>query len=148
MMKFMCFEQEFPGLIRQVQLTLKSSWTKFSALVPITIPKILWKALLSTPQHISMDILVFINSFTPGRCGSNYKSVISKHMLQIKFMSTSWEIALRGMPQNTFDDFPTHFRVWYDISNIFCNMFQVMNRCFHGVIWRHMASPSTNELTN
>ena len=33
-----------------------------------------------------------------------YKSVISKHMLRNKFMSASCEIALRWMPQNTFDD--------------------------------------------
>ena len=31
------------------------------------------------------------------------KDVMPEHMLQIKFKSTS-EIALRWMPQNTFDD--------------------------------------------
>ena len=33
----------------------------------------------------------------------NFKSVIYEHILQIKFMSTFCEIALRWMPQNIFD---------------------------------------------
>ena len=45
------------------------------------------------------------NSYSPGRCGSNFKHVISEHMLWInKFMGTSCENALRWMPQTTFDD--------------------------------------------
>ena len=44
------------------------------------------------------------NSLVPGWCGWNFKSVISKHMLWIKFMSTCCEIVFRWMPQNTFDD--------------------------------------------
>ena len=36
-----------------------------------------------------------LNSVVPGRCGSDFKSVISKHMPQIKLMSTSCKIALR-----------------------------------------------------
>ena len=35
------------------------------------------------------------NSLATERCGSNLNSVISEHMLQIKFMSTYPEIALR-----------------------------------------------------
>ena len=38
------------------------------------------------------------------RCGSDYKSVILEHMLQIKFMGTSCENALSWMPRNVFDD--------------------------------------------
>ena len=34
----------------------------------------------------------------------NLKSVISEHCLRIKFLSSSCEIDLRWMPQNTFDD--------------------------------------------
>ena len=45
-----------------------------------------------------------VNSLTPGRCGGNFKDVISKHMLWIKFLSTASDIALRWMPQITFDD--------------------------------------------
>ena len=37
-----------------------------------------------------------------GRCGSNFKSIIFKRMLRIKLVSTC-EIALRWMPQNTFE---------------------------------------------
>ena len=37
---------------------------------------------------------VAVNSLAPGRCGSYFQSAISKHMLQIKFMSTSCEIVL------------------------------------------------------
>ena len=38
------------------------------------------------------------------RSDSNLKSAISEHKLWIKFMSTSCEIALRYMPQKTFDE--------------------------------------------
>ena len=34
----------------------------------------------------------------PERCGSNFESAISERLLQIKFMSTFCEIALRRMP--------------------------------------------------
>ena len=44
-----------------------------------------------------------INSLSPGRCGNDFKSAISEHMLRIHFMSTC-EIAVRWMPQDTFDD--------------------------------------------
>ena len=40
----------------------------------------------------------------PVRFGSKYKSVILERMWRIEFMSTSFEIALSWMPQNTFDD--------------------------------------------
>ena len=48
------------------------------------------------------------NSLVPG---SNFKSVISEHMLQIKFMSTSCEIAMMWMPRNTSDDMSTLVQV-------------------------------------
>ena len=46
-------------------------------------------------------------SLVPGRCSSNFQSVISEHMLLIKFMRTL-EISVRWMPQNTFDDKSTN----------------------------------------
>ena len=47
-------------------------------------------------------ILNRINSLTPERCGSNFESVISEHiMLRIWVLA---EIIRRWMPQNTFDD--------------------------------------------
>ena len=47
-------------------------------------------------KNISFD------SLAPGRCTSNF--IISQHILRIKFMSTSCEIALWQMPQNTCDN--------------------------------------------
>ena len=38
-----------------------------------------------------------------GKYGSNFKNVILKHILQIKVVSNSCEIALRKMNQNTYD---------------------------------------------
>ena len=52
---------------------------------------------------ISASQFIF-NSFAPGRCGMNFKCVISVHMLWHKFISTSCEIVLRWMPQSTFED--------------------------------------------
>ena len=37
-------------------------------------------------------------------CGNDFKSVVSEHMLWIKFLSTPCETALRWMPQDIFDD--------------------------------------------
>ena len=44
------------------------------------------------------------NLLVPGRCGSDFKSIIFKQMLQIKFMSNSCEIAPWWIPKNLFDD--------------------------------------------
>ena len=66
--------------------------------------------------------------------GSNFRRDIFKHILWIKFISTSCEFALRCLPQNTFDDKSTLFRSWlgavrqYDITwaifdlNLCCHM--------------------------
>ena len=42
-------------------------------------------------------------SLIPGRCGSNFKSAIMQHSLQIECMKQSREIALAWVPQSTFD---------------------------------------------
>ena len=42
----------------------------------------------------------WVNSLTPGRCGFNSESLISEHILQIKFIRISCEITLMWMPQN------------------------------------------------
>ena len=47
---------------------------------------------------------IMINALATEKCASNIKSVISEHMYGIKVMSTSCEIALTWMSQNTFDD--------------------------------------------
>ena len=80
-----------------------------------------------------------LNLLTPGRCGSNFRSVISEHMLWIKFMTTSFQIAFWRMPQKTYDDKST--------------LVQVMTRCWHqAIIWTnlylHMASIGNNELNS
>ena len=59
----------------------------------------------------NMILKDIFNSLAPEWCGSNFKSVISKHMLRIKFMSTSCQIDLRWIPQNTFDDKSTLIQV-------------------------------------
>ena len=60
------------------------------------------------------------------RRGSNFKSVISKHMLWITFMGTSCEIALRWIPQNIFDDKSTLVQV-------------IVGACWHQAItWRNV----------
>ena len=50
-------------------------------------------------------------SKAPGRCDSNFESVITKHILEIKFMRASCEIALSWMSQNNFDNMSTLIQV-------------------------------------
>ena len=56
------------------------------------------------PTHMCVTRPQWVNSLAPGRYGSNFKSVIPEHMFQIKALSTSCEITLRRMAQNTLDD--------------------------------------------
>ena len=85
--------------------------------------------------------LLKLTPLAPGRCDSNYKSVISKYMSQINFMKTSCIIGLKWMPQNPFDDKSA--------------LLQVMAWC-HQATWTnvdpdlfyHMASLGHNELTH
>ena len=49
-------------------------------------------------ENITLNSAYFeVNPLAPGRCGSNFYSVIIKHMLRIKFISPS-EISPRLMP--------------------------------------------------
>ena len=41
-----------------------------------------------------------VNSLVPGRCGCNFKYVISEHVLRINLMSTSYEIAAVNAAQH------------------------------------------------
>ena len=90
----------------------------------------------------------FFNPLTPRKCDSNVKSFISEHMLQIKFMSTTCEIALRWIPQNTvwppliisqhwcrswFSAIRQQATTWANVNLDVCN---------------HIASLEHNELTN
>ena len=51
------------------------------------------KITTASPRGYWVKIQLDFNSITPGRCGSNFKSVISEHMFQIEFKGTSHEIA-------------------------------------------------------
>ena len=75
------------------------------------------------------------NSLTPGRCGSNFKSAISQHMLQIKCMSTSCKINLKGMPHNILDGKSTMVKVkaWPGTKPLPEPMFTQI----YATIWRH-----------
>ena len=48
-------------------------------------------------------VFLSIDSLATGRCGSDFKSLAPKYILQIKFTSISGEIALRWMSKNVFD---------------------------------------------
>ena len=52
-----------------------------------------------------------INSLLPGKCDCNFESIISEYMLPIRFINTFYKIALRWIPQNTFDNKLTLVRV-------------------------------------
>ena len=45
-----------------------------------------------------------VNFLAPGRCSSNFSSIISEHMLWVEFKSTFGKIPIRQMPLNSFDD--------------------------------------------
>ena len=51
------------------------------------------------------------NSFTAERSGSNFKSVIFKHMFRLNFMSSSCETALRWMPKHLANEKSTSHQV-------------------------------------
>ena len=50
-------------------------------------------------------------TLAPAKSGSDFQSVTSEHVLEIKIMSTTCEIALRRMLQNTFGDKSTFVQV-------------------------------------
>ena len=86
--------------------------------------------------RVCMQILPQWTNWSWGR---NIKSVISKHLLRIKFMSTC-EIALRWMPQNTFGNKSTLVLVmaWYhEATQPFPE--PMLNWIFV-VIWFHQAT--------
>ena len=59
----------------------------------------------ATGSRISSGLVsLAINWLALGRCDSNSRSVISRHMLWMKFMVISCVIALRWMPLNTSGD--------------------------------------------
>ena len=97
--------------------------------------------IVSLPTHIWVTRPQWVNSLVLGRYDRNFESVISEHMLWIEFMSTSCEIILRWMPQNT-----------YDKSNIGSGnglvllgnkpLLELVFTQICAVIWRHKATMS------
>ena len=81
---------------------------------------------------------VGLNTWAPGRCGSDCKGVISQHMLRIEFMSASCEISLWWMPQNTFDNKST----WVSGNGLVPSennpLPEIMLTRFYAAIWRHL----------
>ena len=89
-------EFQYFGL-RNMKLMKFGYWSRFSWLtaLPSLLP-LLWRT---------------VNSLAFGKCGNNFKIVISNSILQIDILSISCEIALRRMPQNPFDDKSTLVKV-------------------------------------
>ena len=86
------------------------------AVHPIVLLKhALLRVLQLVPSHISKLRMLKLNLLVPGRRSSNFKTVISKHMLRNEFMSSSCEFYIRWMPQNAFDDKSALVRImsWY-----------------------------------
>ena len=79
----------------------------------------------------------------PGICGSNFKCVISEHILQIKLMNTC-EIAPRWILLNTFDDQSSLIQVmaWCRQETSHC-LIQFWSDLSH-----YMSSLGYNELTH
>ena len=83
-----------------------------------------------------------INTLATGRCGKYFKSVTSEHMLWIKLRSVSCDVALRWMPQNTFDDKSTLVKEMpYCLMSTSHSLNQWWPRSMspYGVIWFHWA---------
>ena len=68
--------------------------------------KILFEKCLPYLSGINVLIMPFriITSLVRGRCGDDFKSVNFSLIVRIDFLSTTYEIALRWMPQNISDD--------------------------------------------
>ena len=61
-------------------------------------------SIMRFPVSLMLLLNYFSNSLAPGVCGSKFKILMVEHMLQIKFISCSYQIALRWMPWKMFDD--------------------------------------------
>ena len=63
-------------------------------------------------EYVCNRAIFFFNSSVPRKCSSNFKSALSKHILQIKFMGTSCEIDIKWMPQTPLMTSQHWFRQW------------------------------------
>ena len=83
-----------------VSAVLPACWLTISSLAVFFSELSIAKVSNSRPiGHLWGSWNLNINSLASGRCINNLESVIFKHMLRIKFMSTC-KIALRSLPQN------------------------------------------------
>ena len=80
-----------------------------------------------------------INSLVPGKCGSNFQTVIFKIILQRYVFNHSHKSALWSMPQNPYDDESTLVRVMS-----WCR--QATSHYLNRVAWCHMAPLCLSEL--
>ena len=82
---------------------------------------------------------VYFSIFSPRRCRSNSKRAISKHVLRIKCMCSSFDTALRWMPQYTFTDKSTLVQVmaWYLKKQVLARINVDLDLCRHMASLRH-----------
>ena len=79
----------------------------------------------------------WLNSLYAGKCGNNFKSENSEHMLGIKFMSTSCEIACKWMSHNTIDEKST-LMAWTDSKPLLEPMLTLID----AIIWHYLSTMS------
>ena len=105
--------------------------------------------MVSLLTHICVTRPQWVNSLPTGRCGNILYSEISDRRLRIKFMSTSYDIALRWMPQNIFHDKSTLVQVmaWCCQAAIMITWANVRSMSSYGLTrpqWVHTQRPEQN----
>ena len=82
--------------------------------------------------------LGYINSLAPERCSSDLKNVITKDMLQIRFMSTYCDIAFMQILQNIFDYKPLVQVIarWNQAALHY--LIQMLTQIY-AIVWCHLA---------
>ena len=85
-------------------------------------------------SHTHNDIFTYIYI-----CGRNFKTTFSKHMLQMKFMSSACEITLRWMPQKTFE-------VKWTLVQLMTASSHYLSQCWPIFMTHHMTSLGQSEL--
>ena len=84
--------------------SLSNTYLPSSFLSIITVVFLMTIYHRNRPCHNVNMIIEKLNSFAPGRCGSNSKSIVFKLFIHIRSLGTRREIVLRWMPQNLHDD--------------------------------------------
>ena len=94
--------------------------------------------LLGANQSFSykLHVCVTLPPLVPGSCGNTHKSVIFKLIFQIDILNNSYEIALRRMPHNPFDDKSTLDQVmaWCrQATSYYLNQYWPSSKSLYGV---------------